>query len=186
MAGGGGKPKKRRCGLLGLLCASVLLVAPIPAEAFEVAGGVSVGGIQIGAKPQLAVTPQGAIAWRIGDAFLFAVHDLLSILPVANERGVGVHNQTSLVLGYATESARFSAGPSLSVYSMIACNSASLCGRVVGLSPGGNVQASWYFAGPFGISVSGSVSWVGGRSLVLRDGVAAMVVAGPVLRWATR
>ena len=149
-------------------------------------GGVSLGGVQIGAKPQLAVTPQGGIGWRVGDGFLIAVHDLLSILPATNERGVGVHNLASLVLGYATENARFSAGPSLAVYSMIACNVASLCGRVVGLSPGGHVQASWYFAGPFGVSVSGSVGWVGGRSLVLLDGVAAMIVAGPALRWATR
>ena len=55
---------------------------------------------------------------RTAVGFLIAVHDLLSILPATNERGVGVNNLTSLVVGYAIENARFSAamivaGPAL-------------------------------------------------------------------------
>lgn len=48
---------------------------------------------------------------------------------------------------------------------------------------GGQAQASLYFTGPLGAAVSVNVDWVGGSSLILPGGVAAMIVAGPVLRW---
>jgi hypothetical protein len=37
-----------------------------------------------------------------------------------------------------------------------------------------------------GVSVRANIDWVGGRSLVLPGGVAAMVTAGPVLRWISK
>lgn len=165
-----------------LPCACVLLVAPRPAEALEVTGGVTVGGILAGSKPFLAVTPQAGITWRMENGFLVAVHDMFSILP-ANDDGIGVFNRTSVVLGYAAEHMNVSAGPSLSVYSMPACNAGSLCARVVGLSPGIHAQANIYFAGPLGVTVSAGLDWIGGSSRVLPGGTAAMIVAGPVLRW---
>lgn len=164
------------------LCACSMMVVPVSAEAFEISGGVNLGGILMGTEPRLAVSPQARIGWRAEGGFLFAVHDAFSIVPATNRLAVGVYNETSIAFGIASDNANFSVGPSLAVYSMPACG-ATLCGRVVGLAPGGHVGLSVYFAGPLGVSVNASVSWVGGDSLVLPGGVAAMIVAGPVLRW---
>lgn len=170
----------------GLLCACVLLAAAKPADAFEVSGGVGLGGILAGSKPRFAVTPHAGVTWRMESGFLVTAHEMLSILPATDEHGVGVYNRTSVLVGYAAKGLIFSAGPSLSIYSMIACNAASLCGRVVGLSPGAYAHADVYFAGPLGVSVSAGVDWIGGKSLVLPGDVVAMVIAGPVLRWTRR
>jgi hypothetical protein len=164
----------------------VLLVAPTDAEAFEVSGGVSFGGVLAGSKPHFSVTPQAGITWRTESRFLVAAHEMFSIMPATNKSGVGVYNRTSVVVGYAAESINLSAGPSLSIYFMPACNAASLCARVVGLSPGLYAQASMYFAGPLGATVSAGVDWIGGSSRVLPGGVAATIIAGPVLRWIRR
>ncbi|MFS8070856.1 MAG: hypothetical protein ACMG6S_31190 [Byssovorax sp.] len=160
----------------------VLVFAPMPAGAVELSGGASVGGLQIGSVPRLAMSPHVDLLWRLESGLLFAVHDVFSILPPSNTTGLGVYNQTSATLGYASENSAISAGPSLSSYSMVACG-ATRCGRVAGVAPGGHVQASLYFTGTVGVSVSATVDWVGGSSLVLPGGVAAMVVAGPVFRW---
>lgn len=156
---------------------------PTPAEAFEVNGGVTLGGVVAGSKPRLAVTPQVGLLWRTESRFLFAVHEMFSILPATNKHGVGVYNRTSAVLGYAAENMNVSAGPSISIYSMPACNTVAVCARVVGLSPGIHAQANVYFAGPLGVTVSAGVDWIGGSSRVLPGGVAALIVAGPVVRW---
>ena len=97
----------------------------------------------------------------------------------------GVYNHTSAALGYAWVNGSFDVGPSFSIYSMTACG-ATLCGTVTGVAPGGHVQASLYFNGPLGVSLTAHVDWVGGSSLVLPGGVAAMVVAGPVFRWSSK
>ena len=165
------------------------LVVPIPAGAFELSGGVSLGGFLAGTVPRLAVSPHMGVSWPMRSDFLFAVHDLGSILPPTDKDGIGVYNKTSVAVGYSSENAIFSAGPSFSIYSIAACSVYAgriLCGRVVGVAPGGHVQTDVYFAGPLGVSVSANVDWVGGRSLVLPGGVAVMVVAGPVLRWSAK
>jgi hypothetical protein len=168
-----------------LLVLVIVVVVPMPAAAFELSGGVSVGGILAGTVPHLAVSPHAGILWSTESSFLFAIHDLLSILPSTSKDGAGVYNQTSIAIGYAAEKINFSVGPSLSIYSMPACG-ATLCGRVAGLSPGAHVQVNLYLAEPLGLSVSANVDWVGGSSLVLPGGVAAMVVAGPVFRLSSR
>jgi hypothetical protein len=160
----------------------VLLGLPTPASALEISSGISLGGILAGRAPRLAVTPQGGIAWTTTSGFLFAVHEMISILPPLNNTGFGVYEQTAVVVGYAAETRNFSIGPSLSIYSMPACG-ATLCGRVVGLAPGGHAQVNVYLYERLGVSVSTTLDWVGGRSLVLPGGLAVMVVAGPVLRW---
>jgi hypothetical protein len=171
---------RRSIGLILLVVAST--VVQRPAGAFEVSGGVSVGGIFAGTVPRLALSPHAGIGWRLESGFVFELHDVLSILPPIGGRGAGVYNQTSATVGYASLNANFSVGPSLSVYFMPACRH-TLCSQVVGVAPGAHAQANLYFAGPFGASVQASVDWIGGRSLVLPGGAAAMVVAGPVLRW---
>lgn len=169
----------------GLMGACGLLLVPAPAGAFELSGGVSLGGVMAGTKPRFAVSPHAGIAWPMETGLLVAVSDVCSIMPATNGRGPGVHNQTSVAVGYASDKARFSAGPSVSFYSMLACGS-TICGRVVGVSPGVHFQASMYFVGQLGLSVSAALEWMGGSSGVLPDGVAATVVAGPVVRWSTK
>jgi len=160
----------------------LILTASVQAGATEASGGISLGRIQAGTVPRLAVSPHVGISWPQESGFLFAIDDLCSILPPINKDGMGVYNQISVAIGYAVKKGDFSAGPSLSIYSMPACG-VTLCGRVVGVAPGGHAQTELYFAGPLGVSVSANVDWVGGRSLVLPGGVAVMVVVGPVLRW---
>lgn len=164
----------------------VLVVVLKPARAFEVSGGVSLGGILAGTVPHLAVSPHVGLAWRIQSGVLFTVHELCSILPPINKAGAGIYNHTSVAIGYTWEKGNFSAGPSLSLYSMPACGNTLCGGPVVGVAPGVHAQTNVYVVGPLGVSVSANVDWVGGRSLVLPGGVAAMVVAGPVLRWSAQ
>jgi hypothetical protein len=127
--------------LFACLCACVLLVVPAPAQAVEISGGVSLGGILIGADPRLAVSPHADMSWRLESGVDFSVHDVFNVLPAVNKLGVGVYNQTSIAVGYAWDTANFSVGPSLSIYSIPACANA-WCGRVVGLGPGGHAQVS--------------------------------------------
>lgn len=164
----------------------LLLVMPISAWASDVTGGVSVGAFHAGAIPRLAVTPHAGLSWRRESGFLFVVNDQFSFLTPINKAGLGVYNKISTTIGYAWKDVNLSAGPSLSVYSMPACGATLLCGRVVGVAPGGHTQADVYFAGPVGVSVSANLDWIGGRSAVLPGGVAAMVVGGPVLRWSAK
>lgn len=161
-----------------MLVACALIASPVAAQAFQINGGISVGGIQIGTEPTLAVSPFVGVRWRNEQGFLLELQNIFSILP---GRRIGVHDQTSATLGYAWNTGSFSLGPSLSFYSMFACVSV-ICLRVEGGAPGGHAQADWYFAEPLGVSVTANVAWYGGSSLVLPGNVAVMVTAGPVLR----
>lgn len=163
----------------------VLVLVAAPVRALEIHGGVSVGGILIGSEPRLAVTPHASLSWRLMSGLALSVHDQVNILPAANKIGVGVYNHTSVTLGYAWDAGSLSIGPALSIYSVPVC-SASLCGRVVGVGPGGFAQVLVYVSGPLGVSVSANLDWLGGASLVLPDNVAATVLAGPVFRWGLR
>lgn len=165
--------------LLALVAAVLLVALPRPARAFEVSGGVSAGGIMAGIVPRFALSAHAGLSWNTERGFLFEAQNLVSILPMGR---IGVYDQTSAAIGYASEKATFSAGPSLAVYSMVACGPV-WCGRVVGLAPGGHAGASVYLAGALGVAIDAHVAWVGGSSLVVPGGVAVLVVAGPVLRW---
>lgn len=161
------------------------ILVPVPAWALEISGGVSVGGILIGPNPRVAVTPHAGISWGLPSNFALAVNERLNLLPAVNKLGVGVYNQTSVDVGYIWGAGNFSIGPSLSIYSVPSC-SAELCGRVVGIGPGGHAQMNVYFAGPVGVSASANLDWIDGASLVLPANVAVMVIAGPVIRWSPR
>ncbi|MFO0762479.1 MAG: hypothetical protein U0359_38930 [Byssovorax sp.] len=158
------------------------MVLPRPAQAVEVNGGVGIGGVLAGILPRLALSPHVGLAWSTDGGFLFELHDVLAILPVGSALGVGVYNQTSAAVGYAWKDGALSAGPSLAIYRMPACGH-KLCGRVVGLGPGGHAEGSYYFWGPLGLWIHANFAWMGGKSSVLPSGVAGMVVVGPVLRW---
>jgi len=167
------------------LCACALLVISSPAEALEVSGGVGLGGVLIGPDPRLAVSPHLAMSWRLGSGAALSAYERLNLLPAATRLGIGIYSQTSAAIGYAWDAGNLSIGPTLSIYSMPACG-AVLCGRVVGVGPGGHAQIDVYFAGSLGVSVSANVDWLGGSSPVLRGSVAAMILAGPVFRWSPR
>lgn len=164
---------------------AIVLMAPNLAQAFELSSGLSVGGFQAGTVPRLALSPHAGIAWSKSSNFLVALNDVCSVLPPKNYIEIGIYNEISVSIGYASEASNFIAGPSLALYSMTTCG-LQLCGRVDGVAIGGHAQTDVYFAGPLGVSVSANVNWIGGRSQVLPGGLAMMVVAGPVLRWRSR
>lgn len=159
------------------------LVAPTPSEAFDLDGGVNMGGVLVGTRPRFAVSPHVGVSWRTAGSFVLSVRDMLSILPATDSRGVGAYNHASIAVGYAWASSRLSIGPSLAVYSVPACGR-DWCARLSGISPGVGAQVDYYFYRSLGISASGTVDWLTG-SAVLPAGVAVMVLVGPSLRWSS-
>lgn len=165
-----------------LLCTAIGLLVPSRARAFDFAAGVSVGAVFVGTRPALAVTPHLSVSIRTEGGFLLALQDKLSFLPASDSDALGVHNYVIVGVGYAWPKGELRAGPSFGVYSLSVCLH-TLCGRADGAGIGGDLQATYFFAGPLGASLSATVDWLGGGTRFLPGGVAAMGVAGPVLRW---
>lgn len=163
---------------LGVLCACGVVLAPTMAQALEVNFGLSVGGIQVGTEPRLAVSPFLGLLWHTEGGFLLEVHNMFSIL---SESRVGLHDRTSATLGYTWHTGNISLGPSLSFYWMLACDPLA-CRRALGAAPGVHTQLDWYFARFLGGSLSANVAWYGGSSSVLPDNPAVMITAGPIVR----
>ncbi|WP_437482799.1 hypothetical protein WME75_41570 [Sorangium sp. So ce1014] len=115
----------RSHGNVCLLCASALVLVAASAQALEFSGGVSVGGIQVGTEPKLAVSPFSGWLWRKERDFRIEVHNMLSIIPGARE---GVHDRTAVTVGYVAKTGNVSLDPSLSLYSMQVCG-AVICDR---------------------------------------------------------
>jgi hypothetical protein len=63
------------------------LMAPYPAHALEMSGGLSLGGFQAGTVPRLAISPHAGISWNRTRYFLITIHDTLSILPPTSMSG---------------------------------------------------------------------------------------------------
>ncbi len=168
--------------VFALFCACMGSLLPAHADALEISFGASVGGIQVGTEPRLAVSPFFGVGWHTERGLLLAAQNMFSV--VLGDR-VGVHDRTSAAIGYAWQTGDFSLGPSLSIYSMLVCGPV-VCRRVEGAAPGVQAQVDWYFFGPLGGSLSGNVAWYGGASSVLRGDVAGMVTAGLILRLETR
>ncbi len=166
---------------LATLWTLVLVVTPARVEAFDVSGGVSVGGIMAGSVPYLAVSPHGTVALPLGGDFFIAAHGMASILP-GSGRSLGVYVPISAALTYKWETRTFSLGPSLALFYLPACG-VKYCARTTGVAPGAHAQVEAYFLGPFGVSVTGNVDWIIGDNSVLAGDVAGMIVAGPVVRW---
>lgn len=167
------------------MLALVIGVASTQVEASELSAGVSLGWIQAGTAPRLAVGPHAGISWHIKKNLLLKLHDLCSLVPPIQVGGAGVYNHTSVSLGYSWKDGDVGAGPSVAIYFMPACGN-TLCGQVAGMAVGGHAQASAYVMGPLGISASANVDWIRGRSLVLPGHVSVAVVAGPAIRWSTK
>jgi hypothetical protein len=87
------------------------------------------GWIFAGTEPRLVLGPHAGLSWRLENGLLFVAHDLVGILPPIGKGGVGVYNQTSAAVGYASKNVNFSLGPSLSIYSMPACNNTQVRDR---------------------------------------------------------
>jgi len=165
-----------------LTSATTFVMLPEEAGAFELSGGVSVGGMVVGSSPRLAVSPHAALGWRTESGLMLAADEVASILPAADPHGVGLYSTTSAHVGYAWDSVNVSLGPSLALYTMPACSPAA-CTRVVGIGLGGHARVSFYFAGPLGLALWGGVDWIGGSSVILPGGVVATIAAGPLVRW---
>ncbi|WP_437318256.1 hypothetical protein [Sorangium sp. So ce385] len=160
-------------------CACALVVPPAPARAFEFSGGVSVGGLQMGTGPRLAVSPFGGLLWRRESELQLELHNMFSVVPGAR---IGIYDRTAISLVHVWKTGKVGLGPALSIYSMPVCGLES-CNRVLGIAPGGHTQTDWYFSEPLGVSVSANLDWAGGDSRVLHGDWVAMVTAGPVWRF---
>lgn len=171
-------PNIRAFWFVRLLGACGVMLVPLRADAVELSAGVSVGGIQIGAEPMLAVSPFVGVLWRTEAGFLFEAHHMFSV--VLGPRP-GVYDRTAAIIGYAWKQGKVGLGPCLSVLSLPVCAN-RICDRIEGLAPGGHVQLDWFFFGPFGVSLSGNLDWIVQGSRIVAEGPAGMVTAGPVVR----
>lgn len=170
-----------------LLLGAVLWVGePQSAAAFEGNGGVGIGGVLAGARPHLAVSPHASIGVRFESGLILSAEDTLGILLANNKDGLGVHDRLAALAGYTSGDWGVQIGPSVSFFSMPVCNAVAWCGRVSGISMGVHAQASYYFLGPLGLSLSGSGDWIAGGNLLLPSGFTGTVAIGPVVRWAVR
>jgi hypothetical protein len=160
----------------------LLLGTSSESMAFELNAGVSVGGMVSTGAPRMTLSPHFAVAWQAESGLRLSLHDLFSVLLPIGGAKPGIYNQISGSIGYAWERVNVSAGPSCSVYFIPTCYG-GWCGRVVGIAPGGHLHGSAAIAGPLGMWARVNVDWLNGRSLVLPSGPAAMVVAGPLIRW---
>lgn len=153
----------------------------VPARATEVHAGVRVGAVQIGVDPRLAISPFGGMLWRSESGFLLELSNTFTLSPGDDW---GIYDRSAAVLGYGWPTGHLSVGPALSFYSMPACNY-FICDRVRGIAVGGHAVLAYFFAGPLGLSVTGSLDYVGGKSRVLPGGPVVMGTAGFVLKFAT-
>ncbi len=69
---------QRAIGFVRVLGACGAVLVPLPADAFELSGGVSFGGLQIGADPMLAVSPFVGLLWRTEAGFLLEAQNELA------------------------------------------------------------------------------------------------------------
>lgn len=157
-------------------------VVPSTALALDFGAGVSVGAVYVGTRAVPAITPHAGVSVQANTGLLFSLQDRPSILPATNRDGVGLYNHLVAALGYTWGNGDIRGGASFTAYFMPACRN-KLCGVVAGVGVGADLQLNYFFVGPAGVSVSGNVDWLGGDSLILPGGVAAMAVAGPVVRW---
>ncbi|MEZ4308531.1 MAG: hypothetical protein R3F14_10855 [Polyangiaceae bacterium] len=167
-------------GLAYLVVAGCALLAS-PARATEVHAGVRVGAVQIGVDPRLAVSPFAGALWRSESGFLLELSNTFTLSPGDKW---GVYDRSAAALGYGWPTGHVSVGPALSLYSMPACNFV-ICDRVNGIAVGGHAVLAYFFAGPFGLSMTGSLDYVGGKSRVLPGGAVVMGTAGLVVKFET-
>lgn len=182
-----GKLTRRRLGAVLTLGAVLSVGGPQSAAALEGNGGLEIGGVLAGARPHLAVSPHLSLGVRSeSGCCTLSVEDTVSILIANNRDGVGIHDRIAVLGGYVSGDWGVQIGPAVSLFSMPVCNAAAWCGRVSGISIGAHVQASYYFFGPLGLSLSGSGDWIAGRNLLLPSGFTGTIAMGPILRWAVR
>lgn len=166
-----------RCLTSPLIAACGLLSSAAPASEAHV--GVRVGAIQIGVDPRLAVSPFASLLGHTQGGFLAELSNSFTVSP---GNTWGVYNRVAAALGYGWSTGYLSVGPALSFYSMPACNFI-ICDRVNGVAVGGHAVLAYFFAGPLGLSVDGSLDYVGGKSRVLPGGPVVMGTAGLVLKF---
>ncbi|WP_437733644.1 hypothetical protein [Sorangium sp. So ce1335] len=118
--------------------ALVLGVVSTQAEASELSAGVSLGWIQAGTAPRLALDPHAGISWQIEKNLLLKLHDLCSLVPPTQVGGAGVQSHIRF-LGCRWKDGDAGAGPSVAIYFVPACGNA-LCGQVAGMAVGASID----------------------------------------------
>jgi hypothetical protein len=108
------------------------------------------------------------------------VDNTFMILPTS--QSVGFDNRLSAGAGYTWKRADVSAGGVIGIYRFVACGP-KLCGPILGISPGGQLRASFYAVDWFGVQAIFQVHWFGGNSLVLPNETAWALTAGPIVRF---
>ena len=163
-----------------LAAAAMALAVSAPAQAAGPPGavGISAGVFQVGTTSRLAVAP--TVSLNLTSPFSLTLQNTTLLFPGPGR--FGFNNQTSVGLGYFSDKVNIDVAAVLSQYWMDACGS-TLCGRVVGVAPGGRAKVTYYMWDSFGLSINADVGWYGGRSLVLPGGPAFMAIGGPVFRW---
>lgn len=158
-----------------------LVARPPAAHALEVAGTTSLGGFVVGPTTWFAVSL--GLVLRLGstEGFNLAVQNSLTLFP--GQGPFGFVDQTTFGVGFSHESFDADLAPALSFYRFYSCGDTGYCGYVVGAAPGGRVRVSYFPREKWGVALAADVNWFGGRSTVLREGPAVVVVAGPVFRW---
>ena len=139
------------------------------------------GAVQIGVDPRLAVSPFLSVLGRNESGMLLELSNTFTISP---GNTWGIYDRSAVALGYGWPTGHLSVGPALSFYSMPACNFV-ICDRVNGVAVGGHAVLAYFFAGPLGLSMNGSLDYVGGKSRVLPGGAVVMGTAGFVLKFET-
>ena len=163
-----------------LVAGLCLLAAPAPARAFEVSGTAYFGAFQVGTTARFTVAPGLAVRFGNAEGFNLTLHDGLLLFPGPGP--FGLNNQLSAGVGWSWPTVDLDVAASLSAYWMHACGD-TLCGRVVGLAPGGRARVSYFPFDMAGVALTADAGWYGGSSLVLPGGLAVTVIAGPVIRW---
>lgn len=176
------RDRPARRAIVCLFCVSAAVLAAGKAYATDYEAGVGGTVIYTGNRLVPALTPHFSVSWRSEAGWFLAIQDTMKILPARSEDALGVYNHLAVGAGRAWENGSLRFGVALPAYSMLACRG-KLCGRVVGTGFGGYAQGNYFFASLLGVSLGVNVDWLGGSSEILPGGLAAMVVAGPVVRW---
>ena len=151
----------------------------------ELSGATGFGALVVGVTPaRFAISPSASASLR-GEGWFLVARDTVSFLG-ATGGPFGIHNETTLGVGFFRELMNASAGLSLTELSLPSCGP-RLCGQVRGLAPGADVRLDLfgpYLSGSLGVSIDCAGTWFTGGASAVWNGVSVRCSAGPVFRFA--
>ena len=159
------------------------------AQSFTGTSGFSFALFQAGLTSQAALTPHIEVGLLFDNGISLSGRNSIMLMPPFNNgQQFGINNKTLVQVGISTENVSWIIGFSLSSYSIVVCG-VQLCGRVNGISPGGDIVFDWYpsyFLGNLGVRANAGFSLFTGRSLVLSDVISTNFLIGPILRFGSK